>query len=158
GSTSPRNANTITPALAVIAIASSDVAVATRSGRPTARMSSGTATIPPPTPKNAENSPAARPMATSRTGVSYERDQSGRSAGPPPCVRRIRRDGRRRSHAAEGDGDVPRTARQAAVPEPCLRRLLGCARERGAHAVRQRAAGRELLRGAHGRPLRAPVH
>ena len=61
-----------------MAIAPSDVAVAARSGMPAKRMSSGTARMPPPTPKNAEKTPAASPMATRRTGVSYEGGQSSR--------------------------------------------------------------------------------
>src|SRR5687767_1462766 len=56
----------------------SEVAVAARSGMPARRISSGTATIPPPTPKKAENTPATRPMATRRTVASYEHRQSGR--------------------------------------------------------------------------------
>ena len=36
-------------------------------------MSSGTMTIPPPTPKSAPKNPAARPMRTRRTGLFYER-------------------------------------------------------------------------------------
>ena len=78
-STSPRSPKTTTPAEAVIAIARSEVAVAARSGSPATRMSSGTAMMPPPTPKNAEKTPAASPMATRRTCVSYEHGQSGRS-------------------------------------------------------------------------------
>src|SRR3990172_157007 len=68
----------MTPAVAVIAIARREVAAAARSGMCATRMSNGTATIPPPTPKNAEKPPAASPMATRRTGVSYECDQSRR--------------------------------------------------------------------------------
>jgi hypothetical protein len=56
----------------VITIAPSEVAVATRAGSPTSRIRRGTATMPPPTPKSAEKIPAASPMATRRTFVSYE--------------------------------------------------------------------------------------
>ena len=84
----PCSENTTTPADAVIAIASSDVAVAARSGRPATRISSGTAMMPPPTPKKAEKTPAASPMATRRTDVSYERGQSGRSRRDPRRRRR----------------------------------------------------------------------
>src|SRR6185503_8956902 len=52
-------------------MAPSDVAVADRSAKPAVRIKSGTKTIPPPTPKSALKSPSTRPMATSRTGLSY---------------------------------------------------------------------------------------
>src|SRR3990172_5347504 len=68
----------MTPAVAVIAIARREVAAAARSGMCATRMSNGTARMPPPTPKNAEKTPAASPMATRRTSVSYECDQSRR--------------------------------------------------------------------------------
>src|SRR3954449_6241689 len=46
-------------------IAASDVAVATRSSKPSQRTSSGTITIPPPTPKRPENRPARVPITPS---------------------------------------------------------------------------------------------
>src|SRR5262245_34975667 len=108
----------MTPALAVIAIASNDVAVAARSGRPTTRMSSGTATIPPPTPKKAEKTPAASPMATRRTDVSYEHGQSCLSRRDSGRGGRILRHERARAHSGEGHVHVRRPARPEALPEP----------------------------------------
>src|SRR5262245_12337479 len=148
----------MTPALAVIAIASNEVPVATRSGRPTTRMSSGTATMPPPTPKKAEKTPAASPMATRRTHVSYEHGQSGLARRD-----RLRRGGNRLrggpgTHPAEGHVDVRRGARPETLPEPALRRLLGRARQRRAYALRERGGGGALLRREHRRPLRPTQH
>ena len=112
----------------------SEVAVAARSGSPATRMSSGTATIPPPTPKKAEKTPAASPMATRRTGVSYEHGQSGRRrrilvalgesspSGPP-----------RARPAADRHRDLTSSSIRA-LPVAEVRRLLGRARERRAHA------------------------
>src|SRR4051794_32325757 len=58
-----------TPAVAVIPIAASEVAVAERSSQPPTRRSSGTITIPPPTPNSALKKPAVSPMRISRTGT-----------------------------------------------------------------------------------------
>ena len=43
---------------------------AARSGMWASTTSKGTTTMPPPTPKSAEKTPAAMPMATRRTPVS----------------------------------------------------------------------------------------
>src|SRR5919108_1255736 len=51
----------------MIAIAASDVPVATCSRNPNHRISRGTITVPPPTPKRALNAPAAVPVAVSLT-------------------------------------------------------------------------------------------
>ena len=59
-----------TPAIAVITIAPSEVAVASFGPKPATMIRSGTITIPPPTPKSELNSPATRPMRTSRTRPS----------------------------------------------------------------------------------------
>src|SRR5204863_6600470 len=63
--TSPCRAYATVPAAAVSEIAASDVPVAARVGTP-ASTSTGTMMIPPPTPKSALNTPAARPIASSR--------------------------------------------------------------------------------------------
>ncbi len=56
-----------TPAVAVMPMAASEVAVADRiSQRPT-RSSSGTMMMPPPTPKSALKKPATSPIRISRT-------------------------------------------------------------------------------------------
>src|SRR5688500_18490071 len=52
-------------------IAPSDVAVAACGGKAASRIRRGTATIPPPTPNSALKKPATRPIAMSRTAVSY---------------------------------------------------------------------------------------
>src|SRR6185436_5372588 len=125
-----------TPAVAVITIAASDVAVASRSEKPTTRTRSGTTTMPPPTPKKAEKTPAASPMATRRTDVSYEHGQSGRARGTADRRCRNRAVEHVRTDAAQRNRDVSRPARHAALPEPALRRLLGCAGERRPDAMR----------------------
>ena len=58
------------PASAVIPIAASEVPVATLPSKPSARISSGTITMPPPTPKRALKSPATSPIATSFSGTA----------------------------------------------------------------------------------------
>ena len=55
----------------MIPIAASDVAIAGRSVNRASRISIGTTTIPPPTPKSALKKPATRPIRT-RHGLSYE--------------------------------------------------------------------------------------
>jgi trehalose 6-phosphate phosphatase len=69
GSTWPCTTYVITPAVAVMPIAASEVAVAERISQPPVRMSSGTITMPPPTPKSALKKPAVSPMRISRTGT-----------------------------------------------------------------------------------------
>jgi len=69
-STSPAIAKVIVPASAVIPIAASDVAVATCGVYATSRISSGTTTTPPPTPKSALMKPASSPISASFTRVS----------------------------------------------------------------------------------------
>src|SRR5260221_2650345 len=59
----------MTPAVAVMPMAASDVAVADRSSQPPTRSSSGTITMPPPTPKSALKNPAVSPIRISRTGT-----------------------------------------------------------------------------------------
>ena len=132
-----------------MAIARSEVAVAARSGSPATRMSSGTATMPPPTPKNAEKTPAASPMATRRTRVSYEHGQSGLSRRD--ALQSSRERSRRGSAARQPrdrDRDVRRAPRPPALSEPDVRRLLGRARERRADSVPRRPAETALLRRA----------
>ena len=63
-STSPSIAYSVAPTVAVITIAASEVPVASRAGKPASIISSGTATMPPPTPNSELNSPATRPIAT----------------------------------------------------------------------------------------------
>ena len=112
---------TTTPAEAVIAIMRSEVAAAARSGTLATRIRSGTARMPPPTPKNAEKTPAASPMATRRTDVSYEHGQSSR---PPRCSSSSPRRSWPRSAtagrpSADRDRDVRRPARiQRLCPSP----------------------------------------
>ena len=65
----PWNAYVIVPTAAVMPIAASDVAAAGRTSNAAATSSSGTITIPPPTPKSALKNPATRPMSTRRTGL-----------------------------------------------------------------------------------------
>src|SRR6187549_3810297 len=120
----------MTPAAAVITMAPSDVAVASRSDSPTRRMNSGTATMPPPTPKNAEKTPAASPMATRRTRVSYEHGQSSRDGRFRDRRRGCRRCGLVGPPAADRNGHVYRPPRPPAVPEPDVRWVLAHDRER----------------------------
>jgi trehalose 6-phosphate phosphatase len=63
--TSPCRAYATVPAAAVSEMAASDVPLAARVGTP-ASTSTGTMMIPPPTPKSALNTPAARPIASNR--------------------------------------------------------------------------------------------
>src|SRR6266511_1322648 len=53
------------PTAAMITMAASEVPVARRSSKANHRISRGTMTVPPPTPKRPEKSPAAVPMAAS---------------------------------------------------------------------------------------------
>ena len=62
----PRSRRASLP-VAVITIAASEVPVASRAGKPASIISSGTATMPPPTPNSELNRPATRPMATITT-------------------------------------------------------------------------------------------
>src|SRR6187455_2222246 len=108
----------MTPAAAVITMAPRDVAVASRSERPTRRMKSGTAMMPPPTPKNAEKTPAASPMATRRTNVSYEHGQSSRDGRFGDRRLGCRGLGVSGPPAGDRNVDVPDPARPASVPQP----------------------------------------
>ena len=135
----------------MIAIASREVAVAARSGQPRDEdRAAARRRCRPPTPKKAENTPAASPMATRRTGVSYEHGQSGR---PPrdPARRRSRCFGRRRAHAADRHCDVRRRARPTALSRALCVAATGCACERRADALRERPAAAALLRRARRR-------
>src|SRR5574340_594604 len=125
-------------------MAPSDVAVATRSGSRARRMRSGTATIPPPTPKSAEKRPATRPMTTRRTAVSYERDPPG----PEGCRRRRagRRPGTGRRRLGVG------RSRDGARRPSCYVASADLAKLRLSDAERARlvgllAEGRALVRG-----------
>jgi trehalose 6-phosphate phosphatase len=83
-STLPSAPWAIVPTVAVKMIAANDVAVATLASYASRPISSGTMITPPPTPKSAANSPAARPMTASRA----RRAGSPRaaSAGPEPLL------------------------------------------------------------------------
>ena len=72
--------------------------------------------MPPPTPKNAEKTPAASPMATRRTDVSYEHGQSGRPRRDPP--RDLGHLGREPggAPAADRNGDLRGATRSATLP------------------------------------------
>src|SRR2546427_13226280 len=61
-------------------IAASDVAVAFRALHPPRRRSSGTMTMPPPTPKSALKKPATRPMANRRTAPILRRMETSPAA------------------------------------------------------------------------------
>src|SRR5215203_1044586 len=116
------------PARAVIPIAASDVPVATLLSNPRSRISSGTITIPPPTPKRALNRPATSPMARSFSGTApYPR----RVDGATSLLARLTEAPERAAVLLDVDGvlapivDVPH---EAAVPPETrdeLRRLHG---------------------------------
>src|SRR5262245_58837185 len=125
----------MTPAAAVMTMAPSDVAVASRSESPARRMKSGTATMPPPTPKNAEKTPAASPMATRRTGVSYEHGQSSRDGRVGDRRLGCRSLSVGGAPAADRNVDVSDPARPASVPQSDVWRVLADDRERGANPV-----------------------
>jgi hypothetical protein len=55
----------------VIRITARDVAVAALGSKPSRRTSSGTTTIPPPTPKRALKNPEATPMPPSARSVLF---------------------------------------------------------------------------------------
>ena len=59
----PETTNPSAPMVAVGMIAASDMTVARLWSTASSEMSSGTMTIPPPTPKNPENTPATAPIA-----------------------------------------------------------------------------------------------
>ena len=62
--TLPETTNPSAPIVAVGMMAASDMTVARLWSRASSETSNGTMTIPPPTPKNPENSPAVAPIAT----------------------------------------------------------------------------------------------
>src|SRR4051794_1565691 len=70
----------MTPAVAVMPIAASEVAVAERISQPPMSSSSGTITIPPPTPKSALKKPAVNPIRISRTGTGLCYEPVGKDA------------------------------------------------------------------------------
>src|SRR4051812_34531729 len=102
-------------------IAASEVAIAGRSSKPAARIISGTATIPPPTPKSALKSPAVTPIRARRStgpmlrrgGVgsdSAARERPGGGGALPRHRRRPRADRRGPGRLVRARGDPRRAA------------------------------------------------
>src|ERR671934_2177884 len=114
------------PAVAVIARAARDVPVAGRGARPYTATRSGTTTIPPPTPKSALKTPAARPIVSRRTIPSYRME-----VGAEPLLASLANRPKEAGILLDVDGTLaPIVARPelASVPEPTrkeLRRLVG---------------------------------
>ena len=139
------------PTSAISPIAASDVAIAGRSLKWAIRISSGTTTIPPPTPKRALKRPATRPMSE----VAHRRILRG----VEDRLARLRSEPGRAAVLLDVDGTLaPIVARPelAVVPEETraeVRRLAGALR---AGRVRQRPArrGGGAARRRRGRRLR----
>src|SRR3954465_5667558 len=116
-------------------IAASDVAVATRSSKPSQRTSSGTITVPPPTPSSPENRPARVPITPSwsvrRLGM---RGILGRV--PPvqtlaEALQALREEPSRAAILLDVDGTlapIVRHADDALVPEATRMRLIEVSR------------------------------
>ena len=112
--------------------------------------------MPPPTPKKAEKTPAASPMATRRTR-RIVRAWSVGSVSSRSLV--IARESSSRARAARqpptGTAMYVVRPRPTPLPEPAVRRLLGRARERRADSLLRRPAAAALLRRASRRPQTA---
>src|SRR3954471_10705119 len=117
-------------------IAASEVAVATRSSKPSQRTSSGTITVPPPTPSSPENRPARVPITPSwsvrRLGM---RGILGRV--PPvqtlaEALQALREEPSRAAILLDVDGTlapIVRHADDALVPEATRMRLIEVSRK-----------------------------
>ena len=149
------------PTSAIRPIAASDVAIAGRSPKCASRISSGTTTIPPPTPKSALKSPATRPMTTSRTAVfcaAWRMAGAARAspAGRPCCSTSTGRS--RRSSRGRSWPRCPRRRAPRCGGSPARYALVACvsgrtgeearaARRRRRRRLRRRPRARARARG-----------
>src|SRR3954453_8716201 len=130
-------------------IAASEVAVATRSSKPSQSTSSGTITVPPPTPKSPENRPARVPITPS---WSVRRLGMGGILGRGPPVQTLdealqglREDPSRSAVLLDVDGTlapIVRHAEDAQVPEVTRMRLIEVSRR---YALVACVSGRRAL-------------
>src|SRR5688572_30738739 len=115
-------------------IAASEVPVASRGPYPSQRISSGTITTPPPTPKSPENAPAAVPAAASRRSRDMARHTRGVSpldATLDALLEPLRRDPARSAVLLDVDGVLAPIVTQpddAHMPETTRRPLIEIAR------------------------------
>src|SRR5215210_5879073 len=126
-------------AVAITAIAASEVAAATRVGKPIANASSGTITTPPPTPNRPENSPATVPTAASWRVLRIAGHTRGRAL-VDPRLGRAAASAQGRPRALRG---AARRGRRACPDRPAPRRLAHARddappADRGRQALRRR--------------------
>src|SRR4051794_3149318 len=155
-------------------IAMSDVPVASRSPYASQRMSSGTITVPPPTPKRPLKKPAAVPMTASRRSLPDTLGILGRVPLPPvETLAEALRPLTGRPDAAAVFCDIDGTlapivqrAEEAAVPDATSRllgriarryRCVACISGRGAAEARRIVGvGGIAYAGSHGAELLLP--
>src|SRR3954453_20940387 len=130
----------------MITMAASEVPVARRSSNANHRMSRGTMTVPPPTPKSPEKTPAAVPMAASfrvRPPATARHTRAVSAAHPAPdsvssdlseALAPLRTNPARSAILLDIDGTlapIVRHAEDAHVPETTRAALIAVARKYG---------------------------